>query len=128
MARSLGRGAESRTNSAGRGGFLNLLDKAKAVIGDRQRQYGPPTDHHKATAQMWTVLLRRKLAVGASIEAADVGLLYAADKLVRESYLPLEDNRLDVCGYMACREAILTSTERSELDEAQEAGILRRAS
>lgn len=77
---------------------------------------------------MWTVLLRRKLAVGASIEAADVGLLYAADKLVRESHQPREDNRLDVCGYMACREAILTSTERSELDDAEEAGILRRAS
>lgn len=105
---------------------MDLLGRAREIVTQRQQQYGPPTQHHKDTAQLWTVLLRRKLAPGERIDASDIGLLYAADKLVREAHEPREDNRLDVCGYMACREAILTSADRTEMDEAEARGVLRR--
>ena len=108
---------------------MDLLRRVGRIVEQRQKQYGPPIEHHKATAQVWTILLRRmgKLAPGAEIHGEDIGLLYGADKLVREAHEPMQDNRDDVCGYMACREAILTSAaEPTELEKAEERGILAR--
>ena len=89
---------------------LGLLEEAQETVRERQAQYGPPTDHHVSTAAVWTILLRGKLRPGEVIHASDVGLLYAADKLVRESFQPKRDNRLDVVGYMVCREETIAAT------------------
>lgn len=83
-----------------------VLDEARRIVQQREEQYGPPNEHHAATAGVWTQLLRRRglLRTGTELEAADIGLLMAAEKLVREAHRPLRDNLVDVCGYVACRE------------------------
>lgn len=90
-----------------------VLDEAAAIVRQRQEQYGPPTEHHAATAAVWTQLLRRRglLRAGAELEGADIGLLMAGEKLVREAHQPLRDNLVDVCGYVACRERNLRAAE-----------------
>lgn len=86
-----------------------VLDEARQIVQQREEQYGPPDEHHAATAAVWTQLLRRRglLRVGAALQASDLGLLMAAEKLVREAHRPMRDNLVDACGYVACRERTL---------------------
>lgn len=93
-----------------------LLREVGEIVRERQLAYGPPTDHHTSTAAVWTVLLRHLLRPGAVIPPAMVGVLYAADKLVRETNHPKRDNRADVIGYMLCSESLQPGTQHPATD------------
>lgn len=81
-----------------------ILDAAAAAIsGDRNVQYGPPSDNMETTAELMTSVLRRagKLKNGVSLSARDAALCLVAVKLAREAYRHKDDNCVDGCGFFA---------------------------
>lgn len=76
----------------------DLLSHATALVsGDRDADYGPPTEHHAATAAVWSVIFGRQFT------ASDVCRAFILDKLVRLSETPgKRDSWADIAGYAAC--------------------------
>ena len=74
----------------------SILQEAQRLVGgDRQSAYGHPSEHFRAVATMWSVL------IGAPVKPEHVPLCMAALKLVRESHVHRRDNLTDCAGYMA---------------------------
>lgn len=84
-------------------GSETLRHAADLISGDRQGAYGNAREDFAETAQIWTVVLRRRglLAQGAEIDAHAVALCMVGLKLSREAYKPKDDNRTDGAGYFA---------------------------
>ena len=82
----------------------HTLNTAERLInGDRNNQYGPPTQDFDRTAQMWSIYLERHLEEGSSLRSHDVAAMMILLKLSRISWCPdLEDNWVDIAGYAAC--------------------------
>lgn len=78
----------------------------RIVSGDRRNSYGTPYQNFTDTAALWTVMLRKKLAPGMSVDAVDVALCMTQIKLAREAHLPKRDNRVDGCGYLKCADLV----------------------
>lgn len=74
-----------------------LADAVALIDGDRNDVYGPPTEHHAATAAAWSAVF------GYQFEASDVARAFIIDKLVRLSRSPgHRDSWADIAGYAAC--------------------------
>ena len=74
-----------------------LLIHAAAVVRDRRRVYGDPTELFDRVALRWSQVL------GVRITAAQVGLCLADLKLARLTMDPGHlDSLVDVAGYAAC--------------------------
>ena len=76
-----------------------LSEAARLTSGQRQEDYGHPSDDFWRTALMWTAILDGKLRDDAEIEAADVPLCMIAVKLARQSHCHKRDNLVDIAGY-----------------------------
>ena len=75
----------------------DLLQHAAAVVRDRRRSYGDPTDLFERVAVRWSQVL------GAKVTAAQVGLCLIDLKLARLVGDPKHlDSLVDVAGYAAC--------------------------
>ena len=83
------------TDFAGRGGHL---DEAKSLIcGDRNAQYGSPTQDFERIAGMWTILFGRQFS------AHEVAMAMVCLKLSRLVHSPgKRDSWVDGAGYLAC--------------------------
>jgi hypothetical protein len=74
-----------------------LLVHAAAVVRDRRRVYGDPTELFERVAVRWSQVL------GIRITAAQVGLCLVDLKLARLTMDPGHlDSLVDVAGYVAC--------------------------
>lgn len=89
--------------------MITILTEADAIIKERELQYGSPKDSLAAIADVWSALLRNKLAPDEKITASEVALLMAGLKLVRESNLHKHDSILDGLAYI-----VLASQLREE--------------
>lgn len=87
---------------------LNVLaEAARVVSGDRQHSYGHPRENHGCTAAMWTAYLTRKYGADQhALDARDVCMLNALQKISRDANRPKRDNLIDVAGYMRNAEMI----------------------
>jgi hypothetical protein len=74
----------------------DLLDEAKRVIAERREQHGAPFLHFSAVAAVWSELLCHE------VTPAQVCLMLAASKLVREAHRHHRDNLTDLVGYADC--------------------------
>jgi hypothetical protein len=75
----------------------DLLQHAAAVVRDRRRTYGDPTDLFERVAVRWSQVL------GSKVTAAQVGLCLIDLKLARLVGDPKHlDSLVDVAGYAAC--------------------------
>lgn len=75
----------------------DLLVHAAAVVRDRRRVYGDPSELFERVALRWSQVL------GVRITAAQVGLCLADLKLARLTMDPGHlDSLVDVAGYAAC--------------------------
>ncbi len=76
----------------------DVLDQAKELInGDRNNQYGPPTQDFQRIAAMWSVYL------GQDVAPHDVAVCMTLLKVSRIAWSPeKEDHWVDAAGYMAC--------------------------
>lgn len=74
-----------------------LDSAAKAVLTDRNQQYGEPEDNFGKIAGMWSAYL------GKPVSSCDVALMLALLKIVRAKSNPHhKDNWIDLAGYAAC--------------------------
>lgn len=89
----LGNGASPRSRL--------LQDAESAVTGDRNNQYGPPTQDFQRTADALNALGFRVL--GQPLESHHVAIIVSVLKLSRLMWSPeTRDSWLDLAGYAAC--------------------------
>ena len=81
----------------------SLLNEAKELItGDRQNQYGPPTQDFSRTAEILTAMGYRGPA-GRLLVPHDIALMVMAVKMSRLVWSPdKRDNWADMAGYAGC--------------------------
>jgi len=79
-----------------------LLDEAKALItGDRNNQYGPPTQDFKRAADAMTAMGYR--SARGRIQPHDVAILVTLVKISRLQWMPEKrDSWADIAGYAGC--------------------------
>lgn len=73
-----------------------LAEASRITKGDRQNQYGPPSQDFTRTAAMWSSLK------GVQFTAREVAMFMIALKLSRESHQCKRDNWVDIAGYAKC--------------------------
>lgn len=78
----------------------DILDQVDGIISERGVNYGDPRESFTQIGEIWSTLLRGKLAPGQSVSPSDVGLLMAALKIVRQSNTHKRDNLVDAIGYL----------------------------
>ena len=75
----------------------DVLEEAlRLTTGDRNNQYGPPTQDFQKTATMWGAIL------GCEVEPKDVALCMIALKLSRATWSDKRDHYVDIAGYARC--------------------------
>ncbi len=76
-----------------------LTDAEHLINGDRNNQYGPPSQDFDRTALMWTTYLSGRTI----LEAHDVAAMMILLKLSRIAWSPNNrDSWVDIAGYSAC--------------------------
>jgi hypothetical protein len=84
-----------------RGGVLREAEKL--ITGDRNKNYGTPTENFDTTAALWNTQLGHKLKPGESFTATDVALLMVQLKMARlKTSISNRDHYVDIAGYIAC--------------------------
>ncbi len=81
---------------------MTILEEAQAVVRDRQSKYGSPGMHWALTVTLINAYF------GLHLQPADWALCMIFDKLAREAHSHQRDNSVDVCGYVAGRERVLS--------------------
>lgn len=80
-----------------------VLDEAKSLIcGDRNSQYGPPSQDFERTAGMMNALFGHMLQEGKAFKSRDVAWIMLMVKASRSQHAPKRDNYVDAAGYAAC--------------------------
>lgn len=80
-----------------------LREAEKLITGDRNKNYGNPTENFDTTAALWNAQLGHKLKPGESFTATDVALLMVQLKMARlKTSMSNRDHYLDIAGYIAC--------------------------
>ena len=82
--------------------------EAQDVVNDRMDKYGPPVEHFKQVAAMWSAY------IDAPITAEDVCHMMAMMKQTREKFSHNRDNEVDAHGYLICAE-LCAAAERGEI-------------
>lgn len=82
----------------------SLLREAESLItGDRNNQYGPPTQDFARTAEFWTTYLGDKLKTDEVLLAHDIAAMMTLLKLSRITWsADKRDSWADAAGYIGC--------------------------
>lgn len=82
----------------------SILQEAEELVnGERQFDYGPPKESFGKAAVIASIICNKE------IHAEDIIKIQIALKLVRESYFPKRDNRVDIGGYVNLLDRLETS-------------------
>lgn len=85
----------------------SVLEEAQDIIhGDRNADYGHPSDNHGCTAQMVSAYLHRKYGYPVALSAEDVCWFNVLQKISRQANKPKRDNLTDAVGYIGNIEMI----------------------
>lgn len=85
----------------------SITAEAERIIsGARREAYGPVDQSFARNAHAWTGILLHKLVPGASISPAEVALMMATLKVMREVNSHHRDNLVDIIGYTLLREML----------------------
>lgn len=80
----------------------SVLEEASMLVhGDRQEQYGHPTDCYTPVGRIWGAILGIP-----DIPPETVVLMLSGMKTGREATHPDRENRVDACGYMETKQMI----------------------
>lgn len=78
---------------------MDVLSEAHDVLhGDRQRDYGSPSENLARIAEMWSAYL------DCEVTARDVAMLNILQKVSRDRATQKRDNLVDIAGYAAAAE------------------------
>ena len=91
-----------------------LDDPIGDLINERGEKYGPPSENHQITADLWTAYLSRKLGKGARITAREVCWMNTMQKASRDTFVPDSDNVIDGQGYLRNAERIAEKEKTHE--------------
>lgn len=78
-----------------------LHEAVQLVNGDRNHDYGKPTDNHRRTAQLWTAYVQMKYPEAPTFTAEDVCWLNVLQKMARNVNRQKRDNFVDAAGWSA---------------------------
>lgn len=81
-----------------RPGQSEMLEANRLVNGDRQADYGTPTQNYEGIARVWSGILWPILK--RDIEPAEAALMMAGLKLQRQAMKHKRDNLVDAHGYL----------------------------
>lgn len=73
-----------------------LAEAGNLIVGDRQREYGPPSENFQRIADIWNVLFPQT-----HFEPSDVALAMIGLKLARTPEGYKRDTAVDLAGYAA---------------------------
>lgn len=80
-----------------------LLEEAANLIdGDRDKDYGSPTDNFEVIAALWTARFGHKLKDGETFTASDYADAMILAKVARNVQNAKRDNWADIAGYAGC--------------------------
>jgi hypothetical protein len=80
-----------------------LAEANELINGDRNNQYGEPTDDFRKTADLWSVYLTSVAKAPVTLLPHDVAVLMMMLKVSRIAWSPNKrDNWTDLAGYAAC--------------------------
>lgn len=78
----------------------SILQTAERIIhGDRQQDYGHPTDNHGRTATLWVTYIEGKYGIRVPIDPEDVCFMNVLQKIGREMHRKTRDGIVDIAGY-----------------------------
>lgn len=77
-----------------------LSEAADLTSGDRQHDYGHPSENHGCTARMVAAYLSRKYGREVEFDAEDVCYFNILQKVSRDANRPKRDNLVDGVGYL----------------------------
>ena len=81
-------------------GKESILDQAKRITsGDRQKDYGHPTENFKRIADLWNIYLGNRKE-GGNITVEDIAWMMVLLKIARDQNKTTYDNLLDSIGYV----------------------------
>ncbi len=95
-------------HSTALGDYANILEEAQAAVyGPRQNDYGHPRDNFQQTADLWNAYFRgdEKPLV---FTPEDIGVAMILVKVSRQSNSPKRDNLVDIAGYAATVDRVIT--------------------
>jgi hypothetical protein len=78
-----------------------LSEVQELVSGDRNHDYGNPSDNHRRTADLWNAYLSMKYDTTLRISAEDVCWLNVLQKMARNVNRQKRDNFADAAGWAA---------------------------
>ncbi|QLG30147.1 hypothetical protein HUG10_21405 (plasmid) [Halorarum halophilum] len=85
----------------------SILAKADETVGQRAREYGPPTENFQVIADMWSGYL------GIEITAYDYSQMMQLAKIGRtKTGSPDRDTHLDQAGYAQCTDLVYQDGSR----------------
>lgn len=80
-----------------------LAEASELVHGERNANYGTPTENFERTAALWNAQLGHKLVEGQAFTPQDVAMLMVQLKMARLVTSPgKRDHYVDAAGYLAC--------------------------
>lgn len=80
-----------------------LAEASELIHGERNANYGTPTENFERTAALWNAQLGHKLAEGQAFTPQDVAMLMVQLKMARLVTSPgKRDHYVDAAGYLAC--------------------------
>jgi hypothetical protein len=87
----------------------DVLDMAKAAVGDRGLNYGRPEANFDRIAARWRVHISNRFGVNIAIDGASVAIMMGDVKTARLENDPSHlDSWVDLAGYAACGGEIAT--------------------
>jgi hypothetical protein len=84
-----------------------LQEAYDLVTGPRHQAYGPADESFTTTGRMWAAMLHLER----DITPQEVAMMMVLHKIVRESYSPKRDNRVDMVGYTLLMDTIQTGED-----------------
>lgn len=87
---------------------MDILDKARQIRTERENNYDDPRANFQRIADYWNIYLfdiyGKAQGLITSKNVADMMVLM---KMAREQYKHMEDNYLDMIGYISCADTII---------------------
>jgi hypothetical protein len=81
--------------------YEKILNRAKQILGDREKSYGDARTMHQSICDRWNGVLKGKLAPGASLTAYDIARMMAELKAARMDDNGFhEDSLIDQINYL----------------------------